>query len=102
MYKLTENGYVLAVSATAADGVEITEQEYNAILTALKNKPLPQNGKRLMLTEKLEWVFVDAQPDPVSDEEALTCYANELTGADDPDLISAAETLLTERIKEES
>ena len=37
-----------------------------------------------------------------TDEEALTRYANELTGADDPDLISAAETLITDRIKEES
>jgi len=38
---------------------------------------------------------------PISDEEALTRYANSLTGADDPDLISAAETLITDRIKEE-
>lgn len=38
---------------------------------------------------------------PISDEEALTRYANELTGANDPDLISAAETLITQRIKEE-
>ena len=35
-------------------------------------------------------------------EEALTRYANTLTGADDPDLLSAAETLITDRIKEES
>ena len=39
---------------------------------------------------------------PISEEEALTRYANTLTGANDPDLISAAETLITERIKEES
>lgn len=38
---------------------------------------------------------------PISEEEALTRYANTLTGADDPDLISAAETLITDRIKEE-
>lgn len=38
---------------------------------------------------------------PITDEEALTRYANALTGANDPDLISAAETLITERIKEE-
>lgn len=34
---------------------------------------------------------------PISEEEALTRYANELTGADDPDLISAAETLIKQR-----
>lgn len=42
--------------------------------------------------------------DPETDEEqaeALTRYANSITGASDSDLISAAETLLTERIKEE-
>jgi len=39
---------------------------------------------------------------PISEEEALTRYANSITGANDPDLISAAETLITERIKEES
>jgi len=38
---------------------------------------------------------------PLTDEEALTRYANSITGADDPDLISAAETLITDRIKEE-
>ena len=39
--------------------------------------------------------------DEITDEESLTRYANTLTGADDPDLISAAETLIEQRIKEE-
>ena len=43
-----------------------------------------------------EWELVEI---PISEEAALTRYANELTGADDPDLISAAETLITDRIK---
>ena len=38
---------------------------------------------------------------PITDEEALTRYANTLTDANDPDLISAAETLIEQRIKEE-
>ena len=33
-------------------------------------------------------------------EEALTRYANSITGANDTDLISAAETLIEQRIKE--
>lgn len=37
---------------------------------------------------------------PITDEEALTRYANELTGADDPDLISATETLIQQRMEE--
>jgi len=38
---------------------------------------------------------------PPDATEALTRYANSITGADDPDLISAAETLITDRIKED-
>ena len=38
---------------------------------------------------------------PPDADEAITRYANSITGANDPDLISAAETLLTERIKED-
>jgi len=34
-------------------------------------------------------------------EEALTRYANSLTGASDPDLISAAETMITKLSKED-
>ena len=37
----------------------------------------------------------------LTEEEALVRYANSLTGASDPDLISAAETLIEQRIKEE-
>lgn len=43
--------------------------------------------------------------DPETEEQqakALTRYANSITGSDDPDLISAAETLITDRIKEDS
>lgn len=40
--------------------------------------------------EEAEYLKVNT----VTDEEALTRYANSLTGADDPDLISAAETLI--------
>lgn len=53
-------------------------------------------------TEKAEWEAMQNEPrDEQAESEALTRYANELTGANDPDLISAAETLITDRIKEE-
>lgn len=45
------------------------------------------------------WEIVEI---PISDEEALTRYANELTGQNDPDLLSAAETMITKLYKEES
>jgi len=37
---------------------------------------------------------------PISEEESLTRYANSITGADDPDLISATETLIQQRMEE--
>lgn len=36
----------------------------------------------------------EERPDTSAEESALTRYANELTGADDPDLLRAAETLI--------
>ena len=58
------------------------------------------------MTAEEEAAFIAAhqnqdEPTDTAPEEALTRYANSLTGANDPDLISAAETLITERIKED-
>ena len=44
----------------------------------------------------------EEQPDRTEEEQALTRYANTLTGANDQTLVEAAETLITEKIKEES
>lgn len=38
-----------------------------------------------------DWVLVQ---DEITEESALVRYANEITGAEDPDLISAAETMI--------
>ena len=46
--------------------------------------------------------YLKSRAEQPEDEQALTRYANSITGANDPDLISAAETLITDRIKEES
>ena len=58
----------------------------------------------MLNSTSLEWELVELspiEPEPLTGEEALTRYANTLTGASDPDLISAAETLITDRIKED-
>ena len=44
------------------------------------------------------WVLVEV---PITDEDALVRYANEITGANDPDIISAAETMITKLSKED-
>ena len=71
----------------------------------MQNRPKAELGWQWMLNStSLEWELVELspiEPEPLTGEEALTRYANSLTGANDPDLISAAETLITDRIKED-
>lgn len=43
----------------------------------------------------------DEQPDRTEEEQALTRYANELTGSNDQTLLDAAETIITKFIEEE-
>jgi len=100
--KIIIDGYVAALSD--GGGEPITETEYNEILFAIRSRPTAPDGYEYKLKTDLTWELVElppAEPEPLTDEEALTRYANTLTGASNPDLISAAETLLTERIKED-
>lgn len=103
-YKTVDSGYIISVG-TGSGGTEITEQEYAEILATIRNKPTPRDGFDYRLKTDLTWeeyALPPIEPEPPTDEEALTRYANTLTGADDPDLISAAETLIEQRIKEDS
>ena len=101
--KLIIDGYIAALST--GGGMEITESEYSTIMQKIQNKPVDPNGYQYRLrADNLEWELVELppiEPEPLTEEEALTRYANSVTGASDPDLISAAETLIEQRIKEE-
>ena len=82
--QLLSEGYLPVVET---DAPETDERHYAEPHWSIKNNQIVQS-----------WTVEEI---PISDEEALTRYANELTGANDPDLISAAETLIEQRIKEE-
>ena len=75
-YKLIEDGYIIAIG-TGAGGTEITNEEYENILTVIRSQPAPSDGKGYKLTESLEWEeyelpIVDVDEDPeLTDEEAL-------------------------------
>ena len=92
-----------AVKYTYGDGTI----ENRIRLYADEGKAVTQDGKTLYgsidVLSADGWYEVDYfEPmENPTDEEALTRYANSLTGANDPDLISAAETLIEQRIKEE-
>ena len=102
-FKTIDGGYIISIG-TGSGGEEITEQEYAEVLAVIRNKPTARDGYDYRLKTDLTWeeyALPPIEPEPPTDEEALTRYANTLTGADDPDLISAAETLIEQRIKEE-
>lgn len=105
MTAFIENGYV-AYIANHGGNTEITESEYNAIMQKIRTKPADPDGYAYKLrADTLEWELVKlppVEPEPLTDEDALTRYANSITGANDTTLIEAAETLIEQRIKEES
>ena len=95
---IIKDGYIFAV--------EQTDEQYELTCEKIKSfQTAPKGYTYKLRADTLEWELVKLppiDPEPLTDEQALTRYANTLTGANDPDLISAAETLITKRIKEES
>lgn len=66
-YKLINNGYILAVG-TGGMGEEITEAEYNEIMTAIQNKPAETATLKYRLKTDLTWESYEVEPEPPSDE----------------------------------
>ena len=98
------NGYITACGSLQ-NGVPISQTEYVEILGAFLKRPKNPEGYTYKLrADNLEWELVKLPPielEPLTEEQALTRYANSITGANDQTLVEAAETLITERIKEE-
>ena len=73
-YKQIENGYILAIG-TGGGGTEITEQEYNSIMTVIQNKPQGTETTDYKLKTDLTWEEYELPPVPedeeIGDEEAL-------------------------------
>lgn len=95
------NGYVIATADTPFD----SDENADAVEQILQRQPTAPEGCIYKLrADNLEWELVELppiEPEPLTDEEALTRFANTLTGANDQTLVEAAETLITEKIKEE-
>ena len=72
-YKVIANGYINMVG-TGAGGTEITESEYNEIMTAIQNKPEATETTDYQLKTDLTWEAYEVEPvtDPeIDDTEAL-------------------------------
>lgn len=75
-YKIIENGYILSIGETDRTSEnEITEAEYNEIMTVIRNKPHATETTDYRLREDLEWEEYPVDPpdpDPeINDEELL-------------------------------
>lgn len=76
-YKLTESGYLLSIG-TGPGGTEITESEYNNILSVIRSRPTPPAGYDYRLKADLTWEQYELPPEPepsdedeISDDEAM-------------------------------
>lgn len=74
-YYKTINGDYLLTIGTGAGGEEITQEEYEHILSVIRNRPIPEEGFDYRLKADLTWELVELPPednDPeLSDAEAL-------------------------------
>lgn len=66
MKKFLSNNYILAVGEEI-DGVEITNQEYNEIVTAMNNKPEKEGFYYKLRDDNKQWDEFEIIPDPETD-----------------------------------
>lgn len=96
-FETIENGYTIAIT-TVYGQTRIAKERYDTILSMFHVKPEAKDGYDYMLrADTLEWELVESPPLPnpePTEDEALTRYANELTGAEDETLTEATETLI--------
>lgn len=66
-YKLIENGYIIAIG-TGGGGTEVTEAEYNEIMSVIQNKPPRTETIDYHLKQDLTWEEYERQEIPETDE----------------------------------
>lgn len=73
-FKIIDGEYITYIG-TGSGGTEITEEEYNEILSAIHNKPPRTATTDYRLKTDLSWEEYEHEPDPEPDptpEEALS------------------------------
>lgn len=65
-YIKIDNGYVVSIG-TGNGGEEITEDRYNEVLTAIRNKPTPTESTDYILREDLTWEEYEIEIPPEDD-----------------------------------
>ena len=67
-WKQIIDGYLTAIG-TGKGGTEISQTEYEEILSMLHNRPTAPNGYGYRLTAELEWELYELPTEEVTDEE---------------------------------
>lgn len=70
LYKYINDKYIIGVG-TGAGGVEISEQEYNAILEKINNRPEAPEGYSYRLTTAMEWELTEVPKTEPTTEEII-------------------------------
>lgn len=73
-FKNIENGYIGAIG-TGSGGEEITQEEYENILSVIRNRPTPETGYDYRLKTDLTWETVEL---PAVEDDAETTEADYL------------------------
>lgn len=68
-YKLISDGYILSIG-TGNGGTEITEAEYNEILSVIHNKPTAPETTDYRLREDLTWEPYQLEAEPETEPDA--------------------------------
>lgn len=77
-YKTIIDGYLVSVG-TGTGGTEITESEYNDLLSIIHNRPTAQDGFTYKLkADTLEWELVELPPIEEDDEATESDYIDAL------------------------
>lgn len=62
-YKIIFDEYIIRIG-TGLDGTEITESEYNEIMTAIQNRPQETETISYRLKTDLTWELYEKEPQP--------------------------------------
>lgn len=66
-YKNIDGDHITAIGTGIGD-VEITKEEYEAILEIIRSRPTPEPGNMYLLRTDLTWELTEAPAEPVDDE----------------------------------
>ena len=70
-YKNTENAYLESLS-TGYGQIEITEEEYNSILSVIHSAPTAPDGYAYLLrADTLDWELAEVPSEPETEEEEI-------------------------------